>query len=71
MKPRRSIKERDIQTQRPEVIGPETYVTEAAQIMHRLDVGVLPVCQEGRLIGLVTDQDPLYHKWGTIPGGRR
>jgi CBS domain-containing protein len=57
MKTRKSMKVRDIETQHPEAIGPETHVMEAARIMHRLDIGVLPVCEGGRLIGLVTDRD--------------
>jgi len=57
MKTRKRMKVRDIETQHPEAIGPETQVMEAAQIMNRLGVGVLPVCEGERLIGLVTDRD--------------
>jgi CBS domain-containing protein len=57
MKTRKNMKVRDIETRHPEAVGPETQIMEAAQIMRRLDVGALPVCEAGRLIGLVTDRD--------------
>jgi CBS domain-containing protein len=57
MRTRQSLKVRDIETQHPEAIGPETHVMEAAQIMNRLGVGALPVCKGERLVGLVTDRD--------------
>jgi CBS domain-containing protein len=57
MKTKKTIKIKDIETQHPEVVGPDAGLIEAAQKMRRLDVGVLPVCEGERLIGLLTDRD--------------
>ncbi|MGU7782064.1 CBS domain-containing protein [Burkholderia sp. PU8-34] len=32
-------------------------IRHAAQLMKRYDVGVLPVCDDGQLVGVVTDRD--------------
>jgi CBS domain-containing protein len=47
----------DIMTQYVEVISPELSIQEAAQQMRSLDVGVLPVCNGDRLVGMLTDRD--------------
>ncbi|HKX60627.1 MAG TPA: CBS domain-containing protein [Verrucomicrobiae bacterium] len=57
LKLKKSMKVRDIETQHPETVGPDAQVMQAAQIMQRLDVGVLPVCDGERLVGVVTDRD--------------
>jgi CBS domain-containing protein len=57
MKGKKSMKVSEIETQHPEAIAPEDEVMRAAQIMRRLDVGSLPVCEGGVLIGLLTDRD--------------
>jgi CBS domain-containing protein len=43
----------------PDVVSvlPETTLMEAARLMKGLDVGPLPVREDGRLIGVVTDRD--------------
>jgi CBS domain-containing protein len=38
-------------------VGPETSVTHAARIMREEDVGSLPVVQDDRLLGIITDRD--------------
>lgn len=38
-------------------IGPNTSVRAAAALMANLDIGMLPVCEDGRPVGLVTDRD--------------
>jgi CBS domain-containing protein len=43
---------RDVQT-----ISPEDSIQEAASLMTSLDVGSLPVGQDDRLVGMVTDRD--------------
>ena len=40
-----------------EVIAPERSIQEAAEQMRCLDVGVLPVCDGDRLVGIITDRD--------------
>jgi CBS domain-containing protein len=42
----------DVQT-----IGPQASLQSAAQLMDQLNVGSLPVCDGGRLLGMVTDRD--------------
>jgi CBS domain-containing protein len=51
------MKVQEILTQHPEVIHPEASLLEAAQKMRRLDVGMLPVCDGERLVGMITDRD--------------
>ena len=38
-------------------VGPEATLMEAAQAMKDLDVGPLPICDGGSLIGVITDRD--------------
>ena len=47
----------EVMTPRAECIGPEASLQEAAERMRRLDVGVLPVCDNDRLVGMLTDRD--------------
>ena len=44
-------------TEYVEVIAPEMSIQEAAEQMRSLGVGVLPVCNGDRLVGLLTDRD--------------
>ncbi|AKT37868.1 CBS domain-containing protein [Chondromyces crocatus] len=48
---------REVMATKVEWVSPDTTVEEAAQRMKRLDVGALPVCEDGRLIGMLTDRD--------------
>jgi CBS domain-containing protein len=43
----------------PNVVSvlPETTLMDAALVMKNLDVGPLPVVDEGRLVGMITDRD--------------
>jgi CBS domain-containing protein len=38
-------------------VSPETTLQQAAQKMRDLDVGSLPVCDNDRLVGMITDRD--------------
>ena len=38
-------------------VAPDTKLTAAAKLMGELDVGALPVCDNDRLAGMVTDRD--------------
>jgi CBS domain-containing protein len=40
-----------------ETVEPSTGLRQAAKTMKQLDVGVLPVCDGDKLLGLVTDRD--------------
>lgn len=44
-------------TPHAECISPDTDLVEAARRMRDLDVGALPVCENDRLAGIVTDRD--------------
>jgi len=57
---------KDLMSSDVEVIRPETTVAEAAELMKTLDIGVLPVCDGGRLIGILTDRDIVVR--GTADG---
>jgi len=48
---------REVMTRNAECIGPDASLKEAAERMKALDVGSLPVCDQGRLVGVVTDRD--------------
>jgi CBS domain-containing protein len=47
----------DMMTRDVEVVRPEATLREAAELMARIDVGSLPVCDGKRLHGIVTDRD--------------
>jgi len=38
-------------------IGPDRTIRQAAQLMAQIDVGVLPVGENDRLVGMITDRD--------------
>jgi CBS domain-containing protein len=47
----------EIMTPRPRCISPRRTLREAARMMDELDVGALPVCLDGELVGILTDRD--------------
>jgi CBS domain-containing protein len=51
------VKLRDVMTPNPRTLGPEATVEEAARLMRDEDTGVVPIVENGRPIGLVTDRD--------------
>ncbi len=51
------MKLKDIMTRDPEVIHPDLPLEAAAAKMDALNVGVLPVCDGDRVLGVVTDRD--------------
>lgn len=44
-------------TPNPQAVAPDDSVRRAAELMDQLNVGALPVCDDGRLVGIVTDRD--------------
>jgi CBS domain-containing protein len=48
---------KDVMTPGVEVIHPNATVAEAAEKMKALNVGVIPVCDGDRLVGMLTDRD--------------
>lgn len=51
------MKVREIMTTEVETCGPETTIQEVASKMMELDVGSIPVTEDGNLRGIITDRD--------------
>ena len=47
----------DVMTRDVRTLGPNDSVVDAARCMDELNVGVIPVCEGDRLVGVVTDRD--------------
>ena len=50
-------KARDIMTSGVDVIDAQSSVLEAAKKLASADVGALPICDDGKLLGMITDRD--------------
>lgn len=50
-------KVREVMTDRPRAVTPDTPVSEAARLMESEDVGALPVLDGEQLAGIITDRD--------------
>jgi len=50
-------KVRDVMTERPRAVTPQTPLNEVAEVMENEDVGAVPVVDGDRLVGIVTDRD--------------
>jgi CBS domain-containing protein len=48
---------KEIMTRDPVVAPPDTTLREAARTMRELDSGVLPIGEDDRLLGILTDRD--------------
>lgn len=48
---------RDVMTEHAECISPDASIQDAARRMKQLNVGPLPVCENDRLVGIITDRD--------------
>ena len=51
------MKIKDILTKDPHVIRPDAMICEAAKMMKKVDIGMLPVCDGQQLVGSLTDRD--------------
>ena len=51
------MKAKDLMTSEPKTCSRETNLAAAAEIMLAGDCGMLPIVDEGRLVGVVTDRD--------------
>lgn len=47
----------DIMTRQVRTLRPDDTVVQAAQAMDELNVGVIPICDGEKLVGMVTDRD--------------
>ena len=50
-------KVQDVMTKGAECVSPSTTLQDAARKMRNMDVGPLPVCDNDRLVGMLTDRD--------------
>jgi CBS domain-containing protein len=48
---------REIMSEQPLCVARETDVVTAAVLMAKHGLGALPVCENGRLVGIITDRD--------------
>lgn len=51
------MKIKDVITQKPQCVSPDATLARAAEDMKTLNVGFLPICENDRLVGAVTDRD--------------
>jgi CBS domain-containing protein len=51
------MKARDAMTRDVRIVDPDQTIRDAAQVMVEIDAGVLPVGENGRLLGMITDRD--------------
>jgi acetoin utilization protein AcuB len=50
---------REVMTWAVITVGPAADIREAARLMHEQKIGALPVAQDGRLVGILTESDVL------------
>ena len=51
------MKVKDVMTTEPITTTPETPLTEAARVLTEQKIGCLPVVENGRLVGILTESD--------------
>jgi CBS domain-containing protein len=47
----------DVMTSRPRCVAPDTPLSQVAQLMEAEDVGAIPVLDDDRVAGMITDRD--------------
>src|SRR5438270_128596 len=52
-----AMKISEIMTTKPATVGPDATLGEVATLMRQEDCGSIPVVEDGRLVGIVTDRD--------------
>ena len=51
------MKVKDVMSAEVFVLNPHRTIAEAARYMDRLDIGVIPIVEDGRVVGILTDRD--------------
>ena len=51
------MKVKEVMTRDIEKISADNYIKDAASMMRSMDVGALPVCENDKLVGIITDRD--------------
>lgn len=59
----------DVMTRNVRTLTPADTVADAAKAMRELNVGVIPVCEGGKLLGMVTDRDIVVRAMAQGLGG--
>src|SRR3978361_1182928 len=64
---------REVMTPEVRAIEPNRTVRDAPRLMDELNVGILPVCQDRLLVGVITDRDIVVRSTaaGQAPGDQR
>jgi len=57
----------EVMTKNPATCEPQSFVTDAAKLMDSEGVGAIPVCENGKLEGILTDRDIAVR---VVAGGR-
>jgi len=52
-----TVKVESVMTPNPKTVSPDTSLIDAARIILEMKVGGLPVVEEGRLVGIITETD--------------
>ncbi len=58
---------KEVMNRKIDVIRPDTTLDEAAEKMQALKIGVLPVCDGDRLVGMLSDRDVNLRAVGDDP----
>ena len=61
------MKVQDVMTSNVDWAAPDTSVYEVAKLMKENDVGSIPICQNNKLIGILTDRDIVLY---TVANGK-
>jgi CBS domain-containing protein len=61
------MKVHEIMSTRAWCVGPANTLVEAAGVMRLFDIGAVPICDDDRVIGMLTDRDIVLH--GVANGG--
>jgi CBS domain-containing protein len=51
------MKVNELMSQKVELATPTDSIQQVAQMMQRIDVGILPIAEDDRMVGMVTDRD--------------
>lgn len=57
VQPAQAVPVRDVMTRDVRILSPEATIKEAAENMREANIGAIPICEDGRLLGMITDRD--------------
>lgn len=52
-----SVQVKEAMTEEPRTVAPDTPLRDAARLMREAKIGALPVVEDGRLVGILTESD--------------